>query len=176
MKLKTGFCAGARACAGIASSAFADTWSGAYGNTIVSTYSDGRVVKVYVEPDHSYSLTLPNGDRLNGTWADGSDGSCFTVTNPPPAPGAKPTCFPLKDYKVGDTFEGADSSGSFKGVVQAGRCARAAPHAEGDGVGKIGTAAAYPVGQLRFDGRDHAATFRRSARVDGTRGPAQRAR
>ena len=121
MKLTTAFCVGALACASFASSAFADTWSGAYGNTIVSTYSDGRVVKVYVEPDHSYSITLPNGATLKGTWADGQEGSCFTVTDPAPAPNSKPTCFPLKDYRVGDTFEGSDSSGSFKGVVQAGR-------------------------------------------------------
>lgn len=121
MKFTTAFCVGALFCAGFASTAFADTWTGAYGNTIVSTYSDGRVVKVYVEPDHTYSITLPNGAVLRGTWADGSGGSCFTVTNPPPAPGAAPACFPLKEYKVGDTFDGTDASGSFKGVVQAGR-------------------------------------------------------
>lgn len=121
MKFTTAICVGAIICTGFVLPAFADTWSGAYGNTIVSTYSDGRVVKVYVEADHSYLLTLPNGDKLKGTWADGSDGSCFTVTDPPPAPGAKPICFPLKEYKLGDSFEGSDSSGSFKGVIQAGR-------------------------------------------------------
>lgn len=121
MKFTTAFCVGAIVCAGLASSALADTWTGAYGNTIVSTYSDGRVVKVYVEADHSYAITLPDGSKLTGTWADGADGSCFTVTNPPQPAGAKPTCFALKEYKVGDTFEGSDSTGSFKGVVQAGR-------------------------------------------------------
>lgn len=98
-----------------------DTWSGAYGNTITSTYSDGRVVKVYVEPDHTYSILLPNGAKLKGAWADGGGQSCFTVTDPPPAPDAKPSCFPLKEYKLGDSFSGADPSGTYVGVITAGR-------------------------------------------------------
>mgnify|MGYP001545760513 FL=1 len=121
MKFTTAFCVGALACAGFASLAFAGTWDGAYNNTIFSTYSNGTVVKVLVEPDHSYSILMPDGSKLKGTWADGAGGSCFTVTDPPPKPGATPTCFPVKEYKVGDTFEGSDSFGSFKGVVQAGR-------------------------------------------------------
>lgn len=104
-----------------ASSALADTWTGVYGNTITSTYADGRVVKVYVEPNHTYSIVLQGGVKLSGTWADGSGGSCFTLTNPPPAPGAKPSCFPLKEYKVGDSFSGADATGKYVGVITAGR-------------------------------------------------------
>ncbi len=99
----------------------ADTWSGAYGNTITSTYADGRVVKVYVEPDHTYSILLPNGQKLKGTWADAAEGSCFTLTDPPPAPGAKPSCFPIRDYNVGDTFSGEDATGKYTGVITAGR-------------------------------------------------------
>lgn len=102
-------------------SALADTWSGAYGNTITSTYSDGRVVKVYVEPDHTYSILLADGARLKGTWADVDGQSCFTVTDPPPAPGAKSSCFPLREYKVGDSFSGEDASGKYVGVITAGR-------------------------------------------------------
>lgn len=104
-----------------ASPASADTWTGAYGGTIESTYSDGRVVRVYVNADHSYSIALPNGAVLKGSWADGDGQSCFTVTDPPPAPGAKPTCFPLKEYRVGDTFSGDDASGHFNGVIKPGR-------------------------------------------------------
>ena len=102
--------------------ALADTWSGAYKGTIVSTYADGRVVKVYVEPDHSYSIDPGNGGaKIKGTWKDANGQSCFTPTDPPPAPDTKPICFPLKDYKMGDTFEGEDASGKFKGVIQPGR-------------------------------------------------------
>lgn len=104
-----------------ASPAAADTWTGAYGGTIESTYSDGRVVRVYVNADHTYSITLPNGQMLKGTWADGGGQSCFTVTDPPQPAGAKPTCFPLKEYKIGDTFSGDDPTGHFNGVIKAGR-------------------------------------------------------
>lgn len=99
----------------------ADTWSGAYGNTIVSTYDNGTVVKVYVEPNHTYTIKLPSGQTLSGTWADGGGQSCFTVTNPPPKPGATPTCFALREYKVGDSFSGQDSNGGFHGVINPGR-------------------------------------------------------
>jgi len=96
--------------------ALADTWTGVYGNTITSTYSDGRVVKVYVNADHSYSVVLPDGKTLNGTWADADGQSCFTL-----AAGGKPSCFPIKEYKVGDSFSGTDATGSFTGVITAGR-------------------------------------------------------
>lgn len=111
--------------AGLAANpAWADTWTGAYKGTIVSTYADGHVVNVYVEPDHTYSIVPADGSApLKGTWADANGQSCFTVTDPPPAPGteAQPVCFPLKEYKVGDTFEGEDSTGKFTGVIKAGR-------------------------------------------------------
>ncbi len=96
--------------------AFADTWSGAYGNTITSTYGDGRVVKVYVEADHSYSIVLPNGQTLKGTWADADGQSCFTLSS-----GGKPSCFPIKAYAVGDTFVGSDATGTYSAVITAGR-------------------------------------------------------
>jgi hypothetical protein len=103
-----------------ASPAIAGTWTGVYDGTIVSTYGDRRVVKVYVNADHSYSIALPNGKELRGSWADADGQSCFTLTDPPPAPGAKPTCFPIKEYKAGDTFSGEDPTGKFTGVIQAG--------------------------------------------------------
>jgi len=99
-----------------ASPAVADTWTGVYDGTIVSTYGDGRVVKVYVNADHSYSIALPDGRELRGTWADADGQSCFTLSS-----GGKPTCFPIKEYKVGDTFVGEDPTGKFTGVIQAGR-------------------------------------------------------
>jgi hypothetical protein len=96
--------------------ALADTWTGVYGNTITSTYADGRVVKVYVEADHTYSILLPNGQTLKGNWADTDGKSCFTLSS-----GGTPSCFPIKDYKVGDSFGGSDPSGSYTGVITGGR-------------------------------------------------------
>jgi hypothetical protein len=100
-----------------ATPAIADTWTGAYDATIVSTYGDGRVVKVYVNADHSYSIGLPDGKTLKGTWADADGHRCFKLSDG----GGKPTCFPIKEYKIGDTFSGEDSTGKFTGVIQAGR-------------------------------------------------------
>ena len=103
-------------------SASAGTWDGAYNGTVVSTYADGRVVKVYVNADHTYSLLLPDGKTMiKGTWADADGQSCFTATDPPPPAGAKPVCFPIREHNVGDTYGGEDASGKFTAVVQAGR-------------------------------------------------------
>jgi hypothetical protein len=123
MKLSASLISAAALCGTLAATpALAgDTWGGVYGGTIVSTYANGNVVKVYVNADHSYSIGLADGKTLKGAWADGADGSCFTLTDPPPAPGAKPVCFPLKDYKIGDTFSGEDANGKFTGVIVAGR-------------------------------------------------------
>ena len=105
----------------LSAAAQADTWSGAYDNTVLSTYADGRVVKVYINADHSYSIALPDGNKLTGTWADADGKSCFTLTDPPPKPGDKPVCFPAKEYKLGDSFQGEDPTGKFTGLIQAGR-------------------------------------------------------
>jgi hypothetical protein len=58
---------------------------------------------------------------LKGTWADANGQSCFTLTDPPAQPGAKIPCFPVREYKVGDTFSGEDSTGTFTSVIVAGR-------------------------------------------------------
>ena len=95
--------------------AIADTWTGAYDNTIVSTYDDGHVVDVYVEPDHSYTIVPRNGgDEITGVWADSGNKSCFTIKAPAKYVGSEPLCFALKDYQVGDMFDGTDSTGHFK--------------------------------------------------------------
>ena len=102
--------------------AFADTWSGAYDNTIVSTYDDGHVVDVYVESDHTYTIVPRNGgDTISGVWADSGNKSCFTIKDPPKYAKGEPLCFALRDYQVGDTFEGTDSTGHFKAVIVKGR-------------------------------------------------------
>ena len=104
------------------SSAYADTWSGAYGNTIVSTYDDGHVVDVYVEPDHTYTIVpRDGGETISGTWSDNSGESCFTITAPAKDAGGAPLCFAIKEYKVGDTFDGKDSTGHFSAEIVKGR-------------------------------------------------------
>lgn len=105
-----------------AAPAAAGTWDAAYGNTVVSTYADGRVVKVYVNADHTYSLLLPDGKTtIKGTWADADGQSCFTATDPAPKPGDKPVCFPIMEHKVGEPYSGEDASGKFTSVIKPGR-------------------------------------------------------
>ncbi len=101
--------------------AAAGTWSAAYGATIVSTYADGHVVKVYVEPNHTFKIMTASGDTLSGTWRDSGDQSCFTITAPAAAAGGAPSCLPVKDYQLGDGFDGQDATGAYHGVIVAGR-------------------------------------------------------
>ena len=119
--MKNAIIAGVAIAALSAVPALTGAWSGAYGNTIDATYTDGGTAKVYVEADHTYTIKLPNGTVLKGTWADTNGQSCFTLTDPAPKPGDKPTCFPVKEYKVGDSFSGEDASGKFTSVIVAGR-------------------------------------------------------
>jgi hypothetical protein len=115
---------GALALAGLAAgagSASADTWSAAYTGTIVATYADGHSVKVYVEPDHSFSIVPASGPTLKGNWQDSGSQSCFTITEPASAAGGSPTCLPVKDYQSGDTFDGTDGVGAFHAVINSGR-------------------------------------------------------
>lgn len=106
----------------IVSPSFADTWSAAYDNTIVSTYDSGKVVDVYVEADHSYSIVPRDGSgEITGTWSDSTGESCFTIEAPAAYAGGAPLCFPIKDYQVGDSFEGTDSTGHFVAKIVKGR-------------------------------------------------------
>jgi hypothetical protein len=79
------------------------------------------VVDVYVNGDNTYSIVPRDGSQaLKGTWKDEGGQSCFTITEPPQE-NAQPVCFPLKEYKVGDTFKGEDSTGKFTGEIKPGR-------------------------------------------------------
>jgi hypothetical protein len=116
--------AAAMAASGLAGSAYADTWSNAYGGTVESTYTDGRMVKVYINADHTYLIKKPDGTMVvKGTWADAdaSGQTCFMATDPPPPPNAKPICFAAKDHQIGDSWPGEDPSGKFTSVLKAGR-------------------------------------------------------
>jgi hypothetical protein len=104
-----------------AGAASADTWTVAYTGSIVATYADGHSVKVFVEPNHTFSIQPGAGAPLHGTWQDAGGQSCFTITDPPAAAGGPATCIPAKDYKVGDSFDGKDGVGAFHAVIAAGR-------------------------------------------------------
>ena len=122
MKIVTLLAAAGLLAGAAAGPAAADTWSGAYGNTVVATYTDGRVVKIFVEPDHTYTIVPQGGgETIHGTWADGDGKSCFTITAPASAVGGAPACFPIKDYKVGDSFDAVDATGTAHSMITSGR-------------------------------------------------------
>ena len=104
-----------------ATPAAADTWSAAYGGTVVATYADGHAVKVFIEPDHTFTIRPASGDPLQGTWKEDAGQACFTITAPAAAAGGAPTCIPARAYKVGDGFDGKDATGAFHAVINAGR-------------------------------------------------------
>jgi hypothetical protein len=99
----------------------ADTWSVAYSGTIVATYADGHSVRVFVEPDHTFSIVPASGETLHGAWQDQGGQSCFTITAPASAAGGAPTCITAKEYQAGDSFDGKDGVGPFHAVINAGR-------------------------------------------------------
>jgi hypothetical protein len=102
---------------------------GLYGNTIIVTFPGNHVTKVYVEPDHAYTVTH-DGKPAKGTWSDDGKQTCYTETDPAPPPGTKPICLPSIAHKVGDSWvvpvakksvEGANgNAGDGKAVVVAG--------------------------------------------------------
>ena len=101
--------------------AAADTWTAAYGGTVVATYANGNAVKVLIDADHTFTIVPPTGDKLSGTWKDDGAQSCFTITAPAAAAGGAATCVQSKSYQVGDGFDGKDATGAFHAVVTAGR-------------------------------------------------------
>ena len=88
-----------------AGAALADNLAGYYGNTVVQTLPDGKVIKSKVNKDGTYSSVQPDGSTTKGTWAwkDGNT-ACFTQTDPAPAAGQGPVCYPIDAHKVGDNW------------------------------------------------------------------------
>ena len=103
--------------------ALADNFEGYYGNTVVTTTADGAVIKTKINKDGTYASTLPNGTTAKGTWAwKDATTACFTQTEPAPAAGSGPACFPIAPHKVGDSWTGkaADGKTDVKYAITAG--------------------------------------------------------
>ena len=59
----------------------------AFGNTIVSTYPDGRQAHLWLQPDGAYTALGRHGDRTSGSWKVKGERICFKQ--------AKPRAFPI---------------------------------------------------------------------------------
>jgi hypothetical protein len=62
------------------------TVSPAFGNTIVSTYPDGRKAEMWLNPDGSYSGQGRRHDPSSGHWQVKGEKLCLKQSRPMPAP------------------------------------------------------------------------------------------
>jgi hypothetical protein len=56
----------------------------AFGNTIVSTYPDGRTAELWLQPDGGYSAKGRRGDGSSGRWDLKSNNLCLRQSRPLP--------------------------------------------------------------------------------------------
>lgn len=104
----------------VGGAARADTEAGMYGNTVVCSYPDGAVTKVYLEAGGAYTV-VRGGKTIAGKWTDDGTNVCYTDTDPAPPAGAKDICVAAKAWKVGDSWTVTDPAGhSCNAVLTAG--------------------------------------------------------
>jgi hypothetical protein len=72
--------------AAAAPSASAAEVSRAFGNTIVSTYPDGRTAELWLRADGSYTAQGRRGDGSGGRWSVKGAKLCLKQARPFPAP------------------------------------------------------------------------------------------
>lgn len=87
MKLRL-ICAGAALLLMISGTAFASAprVARAFGNTIMSTYPDGRQAELWLAADGRYRAKGRRGDDSSGTWRVNGDRLCLRQHRPFPAP------------------------------------------------------------------------------------------
>lgn len=54
----------------------------AFGNTILSTYPDGRTAELWLHPDNSYDAEGRKGDPSSGRWSTKGDKLCLKQIKP----------------------------------------------------------------------------------------------
>lgn len=60
--------------------------SAAFGNTVVSTYPDGRKAHLRMNADGTYTATGRRGKPSSGTWSVKGEKVCLKQKKPTPAP------------------------------------------------------------------------------------------
>ena len=58
----------------------------AFGNTVLSTYPDGRTAKLWIEPGGTYAGEGRRGGRSSGRWVVKGDQLCLRQSRPIPIP------------------------------------------------------------------------------------------
>ncbi|HTQ13628.1 MAG TPA: hypothetical protein VMH86_07115 [Rhizomicrobium sp.] len=112
--------------AAAATTASADPFAAAYGNTVTQTMPDGSKVVIYVNQDGTWEQHRGDGSVMKGTYAWKDDHTaCFTLVSPAPKDPSKATnCNDIRgDHRVGDTWTEAlpNNQGSITMSITAGR-------------------------------------------------------
>ncbi len=81
----------------------------AFGNTIVSTYPDGRTAELWLHPDGSYSAEGRRHDRSGGHWKLKGEKLCLKQSHPLAFPFTY--CTPIAQGGVGASWEGKAVTG-----------------------------------------------------------------
>ena len=66
----------------------------AFGNTIVSTYPDGRTAELWLKPDGNYTAEGRRHDPSRGHWHTKGNRLCLTQVRPIPSPFGYRTAIP----------------------------------------------------------------------------------
>jgi hypothetical protein len=66
----------------------------AFGNTVVSTYPDGRSQKIWLHPDGTWDGLSRTGNALAGRWNMKGEKVCLRQTKPPTLPFSYCSAFP----------------------------------------------------------------------------------
>jgi hypothetical protein len=87
-----------------------------FGNTTISKAADGTENHIYYAADHT--LTGKQGTTaFKGTWK--IDGGTICLTFDPAVPNTpNPTCVPVSDHKVGDTWSAGPYTVSLVAGIQ----------------------------------------------------------
>ncbi|MGI8841639.1 MAG: hypothetical protein ACR2F8_12790 [Caulobacteraceae bacterium] len=83
--------------------------SPAFGNTILSTYPDGRTAEIWLNPDGSYTGQGRRHDPSSGHWKVSGGKLCFKQSRPFPVPFSD--CFPLPSGGIARPWAGKAPSG-----------------------------------------------------------------
>lgn len=94
--------------------------STAFGNTVLSRYSDGGWVKHWFNPDGTYSAQFSDGRRLTANWR--IEGERICLNNIRPNMLIPRFCTAMIDAEVGETWHSRDPLGRrVQNVLLAGR-------------------------------------------------------
>jgi hypothetical protein len=95
----------------------------AFGNTILSTYPDGRKAQLWLQPDGAYTAKGRRGDSSSGRWSVKGAKLCLKQAHPFPSPFA--FCTPIPSHGLDGTWSAKAITGEAINVKLVKRGAEA---------------------------------------------------